>query len=299
MGVNITPLHGGTLGDVKLIEGKFVKKTQKKWERHGDPLSWRREYDLYKSELGSVFTDALRWPECFFAEDRGEEIELWLEYIDGVSGTDLTVAMMEEAALELGWLQGRLYVEKPAFLQNLNLSKTEYMKNFYHHYRSWDVVHNAVRSDESELPKHLCQMLINIDENEAEVFNRVEQLPIVLCHRDFWVTNIFHTENGIRLIDWDTAGWGYLGEDMASLITDEADVEHMAEVTLRCVPAYHKGFSETSGLPPVKDHCVTELILLMFGYRLVEWVLHAKTPEEKKLHLDTLQKIYEIKEAGL
>ena len=55
-----TILHGGTLGNVKLITGecktatgriipyKIVSKTQEKWERPGDPDSWHREYDLYK-----------------------------------------------------------------------------------------------------------------------------------------------------------------------------------------------------------------------------------------------------------
>jgi hypothetical protein len=55
----VTKLHGGTLGDVKLVMGmaecingdkvpyKVVQKVQKKWERYGDLNSWRREYDLY------------------------------------------------------------------------------------------------------------------------------------------------------------------------------------------------------------------------------------------------------------
>jgi thiamine kinase-like enzyme len=110
------------------------------------------------------------------------------------------------------------------------------------------------------------------------------------------VTNIFFTDNGIRLIDWDTSGWGYFGEDMASLLSDEADVEHMVEYYRRCVPAYYKGFSEHADISHITDDCVCELILLMFGYRVIEWIRFAETPEEKKLHLDTLQKIYEIGE---
>ncbi len=56
-------LHGGTLGDVRLVVGeaktasgdhlpyKVVWKSQKKWGRPGDPGSWRREYDLYQEDL--------------------------------------------------------------------------------------------------------------------------------------------------------------------------------------------------------------------------------------------------------
>jgi len=302
-------LHGGTLGDVWLVTGiaetaggaketyRVVWKTQKKWERYGDPDSWRREYDLYASDLGTAFTDSFRWPVCFHAELHDDEVQLWIEYIDGTSNLDLTVEMYVQAAEELGRFQGKLYAEQPDFLQGLaNLSKVEYMKNFYLHYRSWNEVYDYIRSEGCALPGHLCDMLIGIDENADGIFARIEKLPIVLCHRDFWVANIFHANGKIRLIDWDTTGWGYLGEDMASLIADEADVEHMAEYYRKCVSAYYKGFSEYADVSHSADHCVREMILLMFGYRLVEWYKFAESPEDKALHLNTLQRIYEMKE---
>ncbi|MCL2003636.1 MAG: aminoglycoside phosphotransferase family protein [Oscillospiraceae bacterium] len=305
MNITVKQLHGGTLGDVRLITANgtpFVWKRQKKWERHGDPGSWRREYDLYASDFGALFTDGLRWPECYHAEinEDADETQLWMEYIGGASGLALTGEMLEQAALELGRFQGRLYAEQPEFLKALtNLIKTDYAKNFYLHYRSWSEVYDYIRADGCEIPKHLCQMLIDLDENADAVWARIEKLPVVLCHRDFWVTNIFHTDGGIRLIDWDTAGWGYLGEDMASLIADEADVEHMVEYYQKCVPAYYKGFSEHADISRFTDDCVRELILVLFGYRLVEWVKFAGTPEEKALHLQTLQKIYQMKEIRL
>jgi len=305
-------LHGGTVGDVRLVTGvaesadgrkhpyKVVLKVQRKWERYNDPGSWRREYDFYVSDFGKLFTDSLRWPECYLTEFNDDEIRLWLEYIDGVTGLDLTVDMYVRAAEEWGRFQGRLCAGKPDVLKTLtNLSKIDYAKNFYLHYRSYDVVYDYIRSDKCELPMHLRQMLIGVDENSDEIFNRIEKLPLVLCHRDFWVTNIFSTEDGIRLIDWDTAGWGYLGEDMASLIADEADVDYMVEIYQKCVPAYYKGFSEYAVISHVSDDCVHELILCMFGYRIIEWYLDAESPEGKTRHLYTLQKIYEMKGSGI
>jgi len=300
-------LQGGTVGDVQLITGvaktiagdfpyQVVLKTSKKWERYGDPHSWRREYDLYQSDLGTAFSDTLRWPTCYHSELNEDEIQLWLEYIEGVSGLDLTAEMYERAAYELGKFQGKLYVEQPAFLQDLtNLSQVEYAKNFYLHYKSWHVVYDYIRSDDCELPKQVCQMLIEFDEVADEAFSRIEKLPIVFCHRDFWVTNIFDANEKIILIDWDTTGWGYLGEDIASLLADEADVTHIVEYYQRCIPAYYKGFLEYTAVSPIIDHCVHELILALFGYRLIEWHLYAKTPEEKTLHLTTLEKIYQMK----
>jgi len=302
-------LHGGTLGDVWLIMGtaetadgasipyRVVWKTQKKWERYGDPDSWRREYDLYVSDLGSAFSDSFRWPVCYHVQLQDDEVQLWIEYIDGVSGLDLTVEMYVQAAEELGRFQGKLYAEQPLLLQCLaNLSKLEYMKNFYLHYRSWPEVFDYIRSEDCELPGHLRNMLIAVDENADEIFSRIERLPIVLCHRDFWVANIFCADGKIRLIDWDTTGWGRLGEDIASLIADEADVEHMVEYYRKCVPAYYKGFSEYADVSHIADRCVREMILLLFGYRLVEWYKFAESPEGKALQLNTLQRIYEMKE---
>ncbi|MFC3770981.1 aminoglycoside phosphotransferase family protein [Paenibacillus sp. GCM10012303] len=300
-------LQGGTVGEVQLVTGmvetsdgahlpyKMVWKTQKKFERYGDPDSWRREYDLYESDFKKVFLDSFRWPECYHAEINGDEIQLWMEYIEGVSGLNLTSEMYERIAEELGRFQGKLYTERPNVLQNLpNLSKVEYLKNYYLRYRSWNVLYDYIRSDDCEIPKHLCKMLIDLDNNADKIFNRIEKLPIVLCHRDFWVENIFFSDSKIVAIDWDTAGWGYLGEDIASLLSDEADVCHMIEYYQKCVPAYYRGFSEYADVSHLSDPCIYELILVMFGYRLVEWYKFAESPEDKVMHLNTLQKIHEI-----
>ena len=302
-----TQLHGGTVGNVTLLTGTaevsnkntlpfdVVLKITKKWERYADPDSWRREYDLYASKLGAFFLNSMRWPKCYHMEIENDETRLWLEYIKGTSGLDMTGEMYERAAEELGRFQGKLYVEMPNELQSItNLSGVDAMEKFYRHYKSWDVVYNYVRSDSSEVPKHLCDMIIAADENADKMFRHIENLPVVFCHRDFWVTNIFYCDEDIILIDWDTTGWGYLGEDIVSLIADEADVDNMVENYQRCVSAYCRGFSEYADISHIADIYIHERIILHFGYRLIEWYLNAETPEGRQMHLDTLQKIYDM-----
>jgi hypothetical protein len=46
---------------------------------------------------------------------------------------------------------------------------------------------------------------------------------------------IYSSDDKIALIDWDTAGWGYMGEGIASLIADESDVNYMTEYYNRCI----------------------------------------------------------------
>ncbi len=318
LGENITAadyqrkkLQGGTVGEVWLVTGmakasgerqlpyKIVLKTQEKWERFGDPGSWRREYDLYSSDLGDCFSKELSWPKCYHAEMNEEENEthLWMEYVDGVTGLALSEDMYERAAYELGKFQGRLFAEKPSILDKItNLSNREFIKNYYQRYRSWKVVYDYIRSENCEIPKHLCDMLIDMDDQAEAIFEGIEALPLVLCHRDFWVANIFSSDEKIRLIDWDTTGWGHMGEDLASLIADESEVDAMVSLYQRCVPAYAKGFSEYTDISHMKNLFIWERIVLMFGYRIVEWYLDGESVAEKKYQIATLQKIYEMEQ---
>ena len=145
------------------------------------------------------------------------------------------------------------------------------------------------------MPLHIRQMLIDIDEHSDEIFARIEKLPRVLAHRDFWITNLIYADGNFALIDWDTSGWGYLGEDLASLIADEADIDKMVEYYERCIPAYYKGFSEYTDVAQISEHCVYEFILIVFGYRLIEGYIHTNDEEEKAQLAQTLEKIYEMK----
>lgn len=103
----------------------------------------------------------------------------------------------------------------------------------------------------------------------------------------------------IEQLKGGTAGWGYMGEDIASLIADEADVDHMVEYYGQCVKAYYKGFSEYVDISHIESPCVKELILFMFGYRLVEGYKFAETAEEKALQIATLHKIYEMEDVNV
>ncbi|MCL2549094.1 MAG: aminoglycoside phosphotransferase family protein, partial [Symbiobacteriaceae bacterium] len=257
-----TQLHGGTLGNVRLLTGtahlgdgaqesfRIVCKTQSKWARPGDEQSWRREYDLYQSDLSRYFTPGMRWPSCYLSDLTDDEIRLWIEYIDGVSGEDLSVEMLEEAAYQLGAFQGRtrsLYATSKSIsaLGDTGFFSREFSQWHRQKYTTEFLVseesrlpehlkqellsdkiklvagksfeYSCLRSPLGDLPEHLKEMLLDIDERQDELFGMIESLPVVLCHRDFWLENIMVRNGETILIDWDTAGWGYLGEDLVSL----------------------------------------------------------------------------------
>lgn len=332
-------LHGGTLGDVLLVVGeaktasgdnlpyKVVWKRQKKWGRPGDPGSWRREYDLYQEDLGKAFTPALRWAECYHSELRDSEIELWIECIDGVTGNDLTLEMLEQAALELGRFQGRVAKHHDDFRSFPCLGDEGFLAREFNQWHTQTFSYDFLVSERSRIPKflkqmlrdgniqlvdgksfeysylrstgcviprHLREMLIDIDERKDELFARLNSLPIVLCHRDFWIENIFFTEGNIRLIDWDTTGWGFIGEDIASLVVDDMDASRFAENLHVCLPAYLKGLSEYTDIAPVDESCLLTMILIKFGYRMMQDRMFISDPDKKCWGADALQKLYEM-----
>ena len=334
-----TQLQGGTLGDVWLVTGmaetvngdmlpyKIVLKTQTKWVRPGDTVSWRREYDLYKSNLNKVLSNTFRWPYCYFAELNDDVIHIWMEYIDGISGRDLTIDNLEIVVEKLGNLQGKLS-QNPEMLKSIDcLGDTGYIKRDYEQwhqqtysyeflisescrmpqfikqmlleksiqYNTKSIEYNYLRSVNCEIPDYLKQMFYDIDDNMEKIFSDIGKLPIVLCHRDFWIENIFISNEKVILIDWDCAGLGFLGEDLASLIIDEIDVEYIEKYYKRLVPAYYKGISKHMNISKIEHFFIQEMIIIKFGYRILQEYMFTQSSDVKKEQILILQQIYEMR----
>jgi len=331
-------LAGGTVGEVFLVEGvawttegdklpyELVLKIQEKWERPGDLMSWRREYDLYASDFAMVFSDLFCWPLCHHASMDGDTYQLWMERARGNSGEDLTTDMLEKAALELGRFQGRVHHYSETLRQLGCLGDLGYMERDHEEWEvqrynydflcseqcripehvkkmirkhPWNngktIEYNYLRSDECDIPIHLKQMIIDIDDNRKTIFEKMKRLPVVLCHRDFWFENIFYDEGRIVLIDWDCAGWGFLGEDIASLIADDTKTECLHEYYQRFIPAYLKGLSEYMEIPVMEKMRIWEMILIKFGYRMVQNHMFTESQSIKRKQVKRLQAIFEMK----
>jgi len=138
-------------------------------------------------------------------------------------------------------------------------------------------------------------MIIDMDEKADKIWAEIEALPLVLRHGDFFLYNMFYVNGKIILIDWDSTGWGYLGDDIVNLIADTDDMDKMVENYHKCVSAYMKGFSEFASCP--QNLYIHERIIMHFGYRLIDsttWRNDAKTSAEQEADLNMLQKIYEM-----
>ncbi|MCL2775398.1 MAG: aminoglycoside phosphotransferase family protein [Oscillospiraceae bacterium] len=315
-------LKGGYVGDVSLITGtaetdsneklpyKVVLKVQERWERIDDPNSWRREYDLYVSNLDSMFDESFRWAKCYHAEINNDETQtqLWIEYINGVTDRNLTIEMLEKAAEELGRFQGRICAQNPPMLQNIScFSDFSFVKNLYILYTVNDSVYDYIYSEDCPIPNHLRQMLIDVYGNSEIIFANRKKLPVVLCHRDLSAKNMFYFDGKIISIDWDCAGWGAMGEDITQLIlpswcrpyTGHTNIQYIDECYRKLIPAYFKGVLQYLNVPPIENFYIWEMIILRYAHAFPSCYMVAKSDGEKNELINILQKLYDLKDIKL
>jgi len=158
--------------------------------------------------------------------------------VDGVSGRQLSIDQLEQAAMELGRFQGRLMTKSDDLQRIRCLGATDFMQREFVQWHSQTHSYEYLVSDTCRLPSNIKRMLTDLDVHRDTVFRDLGKLPVVPCHRDFWIENIFWTDGKVILIDWDTAGWGYIGEDMASLVVDEIRPDQIGPYYRRIVQEY-------------------------------------------------------------
>jgi hypothetical protein len=314
-------LRGGTVGEVCRISGEavvnygeatrpftLVLKEQKKWERKGDSNSWRREYDIYKKidDLNSVLPGNIRLPVCYFAHEFiREETPVWQIYMEdagGISGNKLSLEMLEYVMAELGRFQGYVCKNKPAALQAIDCF-TDYETYFKSEVLTFiykEVADNIEPADCDTIPKHLRDILTdNILNNIDNTISAIKRLPKTLCHRDMWNANIFlSADNIITLIDWDCAGWGFVGEDVIQLIS-ELFIDRIFDIDFkeysdRLLAAYKLGASDYINTDFLPDEIFRAGVLLHCGHKIFWGYKYSGTAKKKKDWINLLQKIYEM-----
>ena len=149
-----------------------------------------------------------------------------------------------------------------------------------------------LRSSDCALPRHLQQMLIDLQDHADAIFQSMEHLPPVLCHRDYWTENIFVSDGRVIAIDWDCAGFGIPGEDIASLIADETPAGQIGAYYRRLLPAYVQGLRTGLTLPPMEALPIREMILFKFGYRFLQQLMFSPTQQMKDEALQALDDIH-------
>jgi hypothetical protein len=169
-----------------------------------DPMWWRREADAYASVL--LPDGDLRAPRCAWIDDRGDEVELWLEDVDGDPATSWPLERYGPAARALGRWQGEYLAGRP-------LPDDRWLS------RGWLRAYVERRAGDfaaGDAPPRAQRVW----DERAAFLDAVDRAPRTLCHLDFWPRNLFADGGRTVAIDWAFAGVGAAGEDAGNLVPD-------------------------------------------------------------------------------
>jgi hypothetical protein len=263
-------LSGGTVGDVFRFSGSadcdgdpvswsIILKVLRKWERPNDPQSWKREALIYQSDLFNDLPGGLTVPRCHGIVTAGpDEYWLWLEDITGVHAEAMTLAQYQSAARHLAHFQGANLMGRP--LPDFPWLSTE--RFFMEASKHWGTqavaaLEGAQNVHGANFPQNLATDIMRMWNRRNKLLDACEKLPRVVSHRDYNYANLFFCAgpNGLEktvAIDWDCAGIGIAGEDIADLVSEALVF---------------------AGWPPEKSSDLSEAVLdsYLTGLQDVEW----------------------------
>ena len=191
---------------------------------------WKREAAAYQSGLLACLPHGLAAPACYGALETGDQVWLWQAV--AVNTAPWSWAHYREAAYRLGLWQGQYATGAralPAYdwlsrnwLQQwvgLPLAK---MVEMLDGVGGWELP--VLRAQLA--PTEIAQVRQLWAEREQHLAH-LAQLPQVLCHLDAYRANFFWQGDTLTLIDWEFAGVGALGEEMAAFVGATLLLDHV------------------------------------------------------------------------
>ena len=318
-------LQGGTVGDVTKLFGQvkiqgettaqpfeLAVKTQKQWIRSGDPQCWRREYEIYHSGLVAKLPQELKLPQCYLLEESTDTTKIWMAYVDGLTGNKaLNVAELADAAYQLGVFQAKYHLQG-----EMNLPYIRSYPAVHSSFDLWWGYTEALLSKPIEgFPEALRAVLNNYGTHSQDLLGSFDVLPRTLCqgdvHHDNLIFNKSFGETSIYLIDWDSAGYGFMGEDavdllMEAFIYSDRDPTLLPEYRQKIIEAYCRGVRtqvvNDQGIKikgfdfNMSKTLIRELFVLSWGFRIVDRYVYHEDVAEKRRCLEILEMM--LKEEG-
>ena len=277
-------LQGGTVGEVKLIKGdnsNYVLKTQRKWERHGDPDCWRREYDMYISEFEKTIPH-IKIPQCHHKSTENDTTYLVMEYINGRTGvTEIDIDELSYTANKIG-----------IFHREYRGHNLPWLRDYPAVISSYDLWYGKIEDSlhEPDFPDDIRCLLNDYTARKDEFFHSFNVLPRTVCHGDVHHDNIIILDNDVYLIDWDSAGYGYMGEDAVDMLCEafvfsDRDITLMGDYRKRIIDAYCDGAEIT-----LDDTMIKNIFIMSWGFRIAaKFFYYHDNPNMRQRCIDILR----------
>ena len=183
---------------------------------------WKREFHIYQAGLLADLP-GITAPRCWGADDRpGEGTWLWLEDISGLRRAAWRDQDDAQAARNLGQFGAAYLRDRPlprgAWLSDRMLRKESAFFGPYLRGLPATLDHPLVRQF---CPAGQAARLERLWTAREALLRKVEGLPRTFCHLDAIRRNLYRregTDEPTVVLDWEWAGIGALGEDLAPLV---------------------------------------------------------------------------------
>ncbi len=212
---------------------------------------WRREADLYASDLAGWVHPGMRLPRLLRSVQLTDgRVELWLEDVTGRPGVEMSTEEAGRLAHAWGATQARATGRPPepwlarswlpSFLAHRPVTSAAFEDE-----QAW--AHPDVAA---VIDAPLRRGLARLWEQRAWCCERLATLPHTVTHHDLWPGNVIVPDDGVPvLVDWAMAGWSPVGLDVPVMVFDTfldllVDVERLDEVERAVTSRWLDGVSE-------------------------------------------------------
>jgi hypothetical protein len=216
---------------------------------------WRREVDVYQSDLLANLPEGIRAPQCFAVQGQGQgRVGVWLEDIVEAK-PNWTIADYGRVAYDFGRFNGLYLTGQPIptypWLSQQWLRGWVELNVPFVALLQQNLAHPLVkRVYQPEVAKNLFQLWADRD----WYLQVLERLPQTLCHMDAFRRNLFICQASVAnqetvAIDWAFVGPGAVGEELVPLIEAsigfmEVDVSNALELQKQVLEGYLAGLSD-------------------------------------------------------
>lgn len=212
-----------------------------------------REYDAYRSGLLDDMPHGIRAPRAYgtLLEPDGA-VTLWLEEVHQEGPRPLDASALLAVARNLGEMNGRWFDREP--------DEPWLFTGWIDRHAQPEAVEQGLATLRRAHPAALNRLGGRVAIAERLILEQpriraiLQSLPQTICHHDAVGANVFSTETGTVLIDWESVGPGTVGADLASLLfasvrRGDASAHTVAPILGDAVESYADGFrSESSGV---------------------------------------------------
>jgi Phosphotransferase enzyme family len=245
---------------IKVVRHGVDATTDGLWQSGADESHrnyWKREWLAFESGLLDALPGRLRAPRTLHTSEYDDSTcWIWMEDVEGRTGSELSLTDLDVLAYSLGTTQGAYASGRVKLPAQPWLSR-----NWL---RGWvDVCSRFIEplTDDERWTDPRLAPLVPLRQRVAALWSRREDLlavsgepPLAIAHWDFWPANLYVTPDGNAVaIDWSQVGVSGITHDLDQLTLDTVWMhvrpnESLEVLDERVLAAYIEGLLE-SGYP--------------------------------------------------